>query len=308
MIATMNRINGRFPIKHYDPETDEETVINYFYYGDPILIRQLQAMPLIEIGLVAIFIIIGYIGYRNIKRSEQNFIWVGMAKETAHQLGTPISSLMGWLEIIRTEVDESTWQGIKSEATIDLSEITGRMENDVERLQKIANRFSQIGSEPTHGEADLNQVISSTVDYFKLRLPYHGNGVSLKFDSGPTAMVKINAELISWVFENLIKNSLEACDPRSGRIVISTSINTERDLVEATIEDNGKGISPAHQSKIFQPGFTSKKRGWGLGLSLAKRIVEEHHKGKIILKHSEPNQKTVFLVCLPIAKKEHNSG
>jgi nitrogen-specific signal transduction histidine kinase len=300
MIETMNRINGRFPIKHQNPITGEETVINYFYYGDPILIKQLQAMPLIEIGLVVIFIVVGYVGYRNIKRSEQNFIWVGMAKETAHQLGTPISSLMGWLEIIKSESPETEDTQAPGSSEIDMKEITSRMENDVHRLQKIANRFSQIGSEPILDSTDLNQVILSTVEYFRQRLPYQGNGMKIEFDPGPPAPVNINAELVGWVFENLIKNSLEACDPKAGRIHISTRISVERKQVEATVEDNGRGIPAPSQGKIFQPGFTSKKRGWGLGLSLARRIIERHHKGRISLKISEPGEETVFLVCLPL--------
>jgi len=254
----MFKRNGRFPIKHIDDESKTETIINYFYYGDPKLILQLQAMPLIEIGLVAVFIIIGYIGYRNIKRSEQNFIWVGMAKETAHQLGTPISSLMGWLELLKSRTDSNDSEFQMGEERFGIPEISTKMSMDIDRLQKIANRFSQIGSKPTLKSADLNNVIIEIVDYFKDRLPYRGEGITINFIPGQLNNVNINKELISWVIENLIKNSLEACDPRSGKITIATSMSSDTRLVVAEFGDNGKGVAPGSQKKIFNPGYTSK--------------------------------------------------
>ncbi len=298
-IAEMFRLNGRFPIKHIDRETGEETIINYFYYGDPQLIHRLQAMPFVEIGLVVLFFIAGYIGFKNIQRSEQHFIWVGMAKETAHQLGTPISSLLGWLELLKpAPKGESAAPSEKSNGR-DLNEISERMAMDVERLQKIANRFSQIGSRPTLIVTDMNKVVSGVVEYFRERLPYQGQGIRIDFIPGKIMQVRINPELIGWVIENLIKNSLEACDPKTGRIRVETMMSPDGKTVLTEMKDNGKGILQADQKKIFHPGFTSKKRGWGLGLSLTRRIVEIYHKGRISLKSSIPDRETIMQVMLP---------
>jgi len=295
----MNKQYGRFPIKHIDRQTNTETIINYFYHGDPHLIRQLQTMPLIEIGIVAAFLVVAYIGYRNIKRSEQHFIWVGMAKETAHQLGTPISSLLGWLELLKTNYPENMIKA--AQPGNELAEIPEKMTADLERLQKIAVRFSQIGSSPDLKSADLNTVISDTANYFRERLPYQGQGISIETKLTQLPNVKINTELISWVVENLIKNSLEACNPKSGKISIISYLSADGRQVVAEFKDNGKGVPLGDFSKIFNPGFTSKKRGWGLGLSLAKRIIEQYHRGKIHLKTSEPNEETIIQVCLPIS-------
>jgi hypothetical protein len=301
-IEKMNEKYGRFPIKHIDQETGTETIINYFYYGDPQLIQQLQAMPFIEIGIVAAFLLLGYIGYRNIKRSEQHFIWVGMAKETAHQLGTPISSLMGWLEILNIWYDEEKKAGMDEDELTQIEDVSQQMTRDIERLQKIANRFSQIGSRPALKTADLNKIIEEVVGYFRERLPYQGKGITISFKPEKTDSVRINSELIGWVIENLIKNSLEACDPMTGRIMISTSMSQDNKSVIAEFADNGKGIPPGGHKKIFNPGFTSKKRGWGLGLSLAKRIIEEYHDGHIGVKSSIPNKETAIQFSLPAEK------
>ena len=301
-LAHMFKHNGRFPIKHIDRTSNTETIINYFYHGDPHLIKQLQTMPLIEIGIVAAFLVVAYIGYHNIKRSEQHFIWVGMAKETAHQLGTPISSLLGWLELLKTDFPDNLLKAAQPDN--EMSEIPDKMAADLERLQKIANRFSQIGSSPDLKSADLNTVIADTANYFRERLPYQGKGVSIETKLDELPDVKINTELIGWVVENLIKNSLEACDPKSGKISIRTYLSADGKHVTADFSDNGKGIPQGDFGKIFYPGYTSKKRGWGLGLSLAKRIVEQYHNGRISLKSSEPNRETVMQVCLPAGTKK----
>lgn len=308
MVDEMYHINGRFPIAHIDRETGKETIINYFYYGDPALIRQLQTMPFVEIGIVGLFLVVGYMGYRNIKRSEQNFIWVGMAKETAHQLGTPISSLLGWLEIMRAnnEDDESETEALPSTAS--MAEVAEHISADIERLQKIANRFSQIGSRPDLKSCDLNKIIEDTVEYFRERLPYQGKGIAISFVQGKICSVDVNAELIGWVVENLIKNSLEACDPKMGRIMIATTMSPDKKFVIAEFGDNGKGIPTKNQKKIFHPGFTSKKRGWGLGLSLARRIVQEYHGGRITLKSSTPGRETIMQVTLPAECENGNGG
>jgi signal transduction histidine kinase len=276
----------------------EKKIINYLHYGDPKLIAQLRMMPVVEVGVLSLFIFIAFITFRNIKRAEQRTIWVGMAKETAHQLGTPLTSLLGWLELLKTKCDS---QAHKAEVDSDLKleEIMDRMRVDLLRLGKIANRFGQIGSMPELKPTDLNTVVSEAVAYFRQRLPHNGTGVIIKENLEQLVLAKANAELISWVVENLLKNSLEAVDPKEGVIEVSTHLDKEKKLIHIQVTDNGRGIPPRQQKKIFKPGYTTKKRGWGLGLSLAKRIVEEYHLGKISLVESIPHQRTTILVSIP---------
>ena len=286
--------------KHKDPIPiyfgNEKKIINYLHYGDSRLITRLKLMPLVEVGILLLFILVGFITFRNIKRSEQRSIWVGMAKETAHQLGTPLSSLLGWLELLKTKC-ESDKLGKDDFETKDMIK---RMQGDVKRLEKIATRFGQIGSIPELKSTDLNAVVSETVAYFKQRLPHAGSGVVIKENLGNLVPVKVNTELLSWVIENLLKNSLEAVDLRRGIIQVSTELDQDKKSITIEICDNGRGIPSREQKKIFKPGYTTKKRGWGLGLSLAKRIVEEYHLGKIFLKESIPNERTTLLMVVPI--------
>jgi signal transduction histidine kinase len=303
--------------KHKEPIPiyfgEEKKIINYLHYGDSRLITKLKLMPLVEVGVLFLFILVGFITFRNIKRSEQRSIWVGMAKETAHQLGTPLSSLLGWLELLKTKCEsvpfvlkssavrqDESETGNLEETKFELDEMIKGMQADIKRLEKIATRFGQIGSTPELKLADLNKIVSETVAYFKQRLPHAGSGVMIKEDFGDLVPVKVNAELLSWVIENLLKNSLEAVDPKQGIIQVSTKLDQDKKNITIEVCDNGRGIPSREQKKIFKPGYTTKKRGWGLGLSLAKRIVEEYHLGKIFLKESIPNQKTTFLMVIPI--------
>jgi signal transduction histidine kinase len=277
----------------------EKKIINYLHYGDPKLIGQLRMMPVVEVGVLSLFIFIAFVTFRNIKRAEQRTIWVGMAKETAHQLGTPLTSLLGWLELLKTKCD-SPDQKKEADSDLKLEEIMDRMRVDLFRLGKIANRFGQIGSMPELKPTDLNVVVSEAVAYFRQRLPHNGTGVIIKENLDQLIPAKANAELISWVVENLLKNSLEAVDPKEGIIEVSTLLDKEKKLIHIQVTDNGRGIPPRQQKKIFKPGYTTKKRGWGLGLSLAKRIVEEYHLGKISLVESVPHQRTSILVSIPV--------
>ena len=280
-----------------------QEIINYLHYGDPVLISQLRLMTLVELGLLTLFVLIAFITFRNIRVAEQRTIWVGMSKETAHQLGTPISSLLGWLELLKAKCEsEAETSGEDSSLTIE--QIAERMDVDLRRLGKIAHRFEQIGSVPELKPTDLNAVVSEAVAYFQQRLPHNGSGVVIKQKLGPLVPAKANAELMSWVIENLLKNSLEAVDPRKGVIKVLTSLDKEKKTILIQVTDNGRGIPPRRQKKIFRPGYTTKKRGWGLGLSLAMRIIEEYHLGKISVKESVPNQKTTILVCVPTERKE----
>jgi hypothetical protein len=274
------------------PLTFEGRTISYFYYGDSAVIRQLQWMPFVELGLVGAFILVGFIGFQNIRRSEERHIWVGMAKETAHQLGTPISSLMGWLEIGPCETTG------KAEAN-SANDIFDQMKVDVTRLQRVANRFGQIGSRPEWKEVDIDALLEETVAYFQRRLPFNGKGCDIIYNKSNIPTVNINGELFTWVIENLIKNALQAVDPLAGRITIRADLSRDRKFVVIDIEDNGTGIPKGIARKVFRPGFTTKKRGWGLGLTLSKRIIEEYHKGKISLVKSNPGQ-TLFRISLPV--------
>ena len=277
----------------------EKKVINYLHYGDPPLIAQLRMMPMVEVGVLTLFLLIAFITFRNIKAAEQRTIWVGMAKETAHQLGTPLTSLLGWLELLKTKCDPQT-QKIESSSDLKLEEIWERMRVDLLRLGKIANRFGQIGSMPELKSTDLNPVVSEAVAYFRQRVPRNGAGVIIKENLEELVPARANVELISWVLENLLKNSLEAVDPQGGIIEVSTYLDKEKKFIHIQVADNGKGIPLRQQKKIFKPGYTTKKRGWGLGLSLAQRIVEEYHLGKIYLVESTPQIKTTVLVCIPV--------
>ena len=287
----------RKPIPIYFGTRQE--IINYLHYGDPVLISQLRLMSLVELGLLTLFVLIAFVTFRNIKMAEQRTIWVGMAKETAHQLGTPISSLLGWLELLKMKC-ESQIQKKEGDSDLEFEQITDRMGADLHRLGKIAHRFEQIGSVPELKPTDLNAVVSEAAAYFRQRLPHQGAGVIIKENLGQLPPAKANAELISWVVENILKNSLEAVDPREGVIEVSTHLDEQKETVSIEVSDNGKGIPPRQQKRIFKPGYTTKKRGWGLGLSLAKRIVEEYHLGKISLKESIPNQRTTICLSIPV--------
>ena len=287
--------NGEFPLYF------GETHVNYFCYGNPEIIAQLRWMPFVEIGIVIAFLLVGFIGFQNIRRSEERFIWVGMAKETAHQLGTPITSLMGWLEVMETECTT----GGQTEPLPLVNETVVNMKVDVVRLEKIANRFGQIGSIPELRLCHLQHLLQDTVEYYRRRLPFEGKGTQIIYEPKELPTVALNLELLGWALENLIKNALQAVDSRSGRVIIDPHVVSERQEIHIAITDNGIGIPQAAGRKVFRPGFTTKKRGWGLGLTLVKRIVEEYHGGRVSLKRSKPGE-TVFEIVLPIATHQES--
>ena len=260
--------------------------VDYFHYGDSLVIRQLTWLPIVEIGVVALFILIAYLGFQNIKRNEERSVWVGLAKETAHQLGTPLTSLMGWLEVISDpNLDKEVLQSAYPE-----------MKRDIGRLEQIAARFSQIGAVVTLTNESLTEVIKESVDYYRLRLPSDAKQISIIENYEVQPMIPLNRILFSWVMENLLKNSIDAIGDRGGTITISATEKGNKVFIE--VKDTGWGIDPKDRKYIFRPGFTTKKRGWGLGLSLAKRIVEEYHRGRLMLRFTRQGVGTTMRIQL----------
>ena len=246
-------------------------------YDDSLLLTRLSYYPYIQLLVVLLFFVVCMVAIISSKRAEQNKVWVGLSKETAHQLGTPISSLMAWCEILREKYPDDT--------------LLPEMDKDVSRLQTVAERFSKIGSMPEPTSDDLLRVIDGVVDYFRRRSSNKVRFVC-EYPKRPL-LVRMNVPLIEWVFENLCKNAIDAMN---GEGTISFVVTHDRDNAYVEVTDTGKGIVKSQFKAIFDPGFTTKKRGWGLGLSLAKRIMEQYHRGKIFVKSSEPGKGTTFRI------------
>lgn len=251
-------------------------------YDESLMLKRLAIYPYAQLGIVLIFVVIAIFALLTSKRAEQNKVWVGLSKETAHQLGTPISSMMAWTEVLKETYPDD---GLVPE-----------MEKDVKRLQLIAERFSKIGSEPELKPSNLNEVIARVVEYMDRRTSHR---VEITTDLPPeTVMLNMNASLFEWVIENLCKNAVDAMEG-TGRITITMRNEAERVAIE--VSDTGKGIARRNLQTVFKPGFTTKKRGWGLGLSLAKRIIEEYHHGKIYVLYSIVGVGTTFRIEMPWA-------
>jgi signal transduction histidine kinase len=253
---------------------------NLMYFKNSVLLTQLRLYPMVLLGVIALFMGIAYWAFSTSRRSEQNRVWTGMARETAHQIGTPLTSLLGWIEVLRS-------QGVAREA---LEE----MESDVQRLNEITDRFSKIGSQPNLKPIRLGQAIATYLDYLGKRLP---KDINLQFQMEQDAEVSGNLPLLAWVIENLVKNSTDALE---GKGNITVELGSQGKWARIDVTDNGKGISRNDFKRIFRPGFTTKSRGWGLGLSLAKRIVEEYHRGRIGVVKSHPGHETTIRIYLPL--------
>ena len=249
-------------------------------YDESTLLKRLSRYPYWQLGIVMIFVVVAIFALLSSKRAEQNKVWVGLSKETAHQLGTPISSLMAWVEILKENYPDD--------------ELIPEMNKDVKRLELIAERFSKIGSLPEPVDASMNEVLIHVTDYMDRRTSKKVEITTNMPDH--EVIVKINASLFEWVVENLCKNAVDAMEG-SGKIDLTMMDEETRVVIEVT--DNGKGIRKKDVKNVFKPGFTTKKRGWGLGLSLAKRIVEEYHKGRIFVKSSEVGVGTTFRIEMP---------
>jgi len=252
------------------------------YYKDSPLLTQLKFFPYIQLSVIAIFLLMAYTAFSSSRKSEQNQVWVGLAKETAHQLGTPISSLMAWIELMKEKFNAED------------DTLIAEMENDVKRLEIVADRFSKIGSTPKLEEHKVYEVVKDFVDYFKVRV---SKNISFQLTGNPHLQAGVNIPLFDWVLENLLKNAVNAIEGK-GSIHVDISGNKIKKQVFIDVTDTGKGIPRSKFDTVFQPGYTTRKRGWGLGLSLTKRMIENYHNGQIFVKDSELGKGTTFRIIL----------
>ncbi len=265
-------------IKIYFDDSDESHY-NEVCFDESLLLNRLTVYPYIQMGVVMLFVLIAIFALLSFKKTEQNRVWVGLSKETAHQLGTPISSLMAWTELLKDKYDD---------------ELIAEMEKDVDRLQMVAERFSKIGSMPEPVQADMVGVLDGVIDYVEHRSPAT---VSFVRDfPNPPVNARVNASLFGWVIENICKNAVDAM---SGKGTLTIKLTEDKNYVVIDVTDTGKGIAKNSWRSVFDPGYTTKERGWGLGLSLAKRIVTEYHKGRIYVAHSELGRGTTFRIEIP---------
>jgi nitrogen-specific signal transduction histidine kinase len=253
----------------------------YVYYDESSTLKQLKVYPFYQLGIVGLFVVVSYFAFSYSRRSEQNQVWVGLAKETAHQLGTPMSSLMAWVDLIESDKSFATHESFVE------------MRKDLDRLKMITERFSKIGSTPVLVSTDISSQLRLAIDYIKTRSPEEVHYVFEEMHSGVKA--NINPPLFDWVVENICKNAMDAMD---GKGTITVRCRSRGEFINIDISDSGKGMPKALFKRVFKPGFTTKKRGWGLGLSLVKRIIENYHKGHIFVKESIPNKKTTFRISL----------
>lgn len=260
----------------------DENTKQYLYYDDSVMLKYLALFPYVQLGVMILFLLISYVALMNSKRAEQNQVWVGLSKETAHQLGTPISSLMAWMEVLKMNDMDKT--------------LLADMEKDVNRLSVIADRFSKIGSLPELVPSDISQVVATSAEYMQRRI---SSKVDFKVDiSEVKGCVKICVPLMEWVVENICKNAIDAM---SGTGTLKLILRQEDNLCCIDIIDSGKGIARKNFKTVFRPGYTTKERGWGLGLALVKRIVEEYHGGRVYVKESELGKGTTFRVELRLS-------
>lgn len=265
-------------------------LVQYVHYGESPLARLIRLFPLVQLGVVSLFILVGYLGFSYVRRHEQAGLWVGMAREAAHQLGTPLTSLIGWVEMLRLGDD-----GLPPAVVAD------ELESDVERLQRVAHRFEKIGSLPDLTVQPLAPVLDRVADYVRRRLPQSAP-VGLSVQAPPDLRAPVNAELFEWVVENLLKNAMDAMEgvpppPGGHRIAVVASDRDGAPVVD--VRDTGKGMDRATARHVFRPGFSTKRRGWGLGLSLARRIVEDYHGGTLAVVATRPGEGTTFRIELP---------
>lgn len=278
-LASMDQQNDPIPIVYMDRDSNESIILGYLHYGDSDLIRKLQWLPYLEIGVVALFIFIGFIAFNSIRNSEKRNIWVGMARETAHQLGTPVSALMGWVDRLRTHPEDST-------------NVVKEMESDLKRLEQIGSRFSKMGSDSELKSISLKELVDRQSAYLKKRLPLLKKEIELTVSGIDNISIEGNEILLGWAIENVIRNGIDSIQSEKGKVDISISSDDVSGIIQ--IQDSGAGILKGDWKNIFRPGFSTKERGWGLGLSLVNRIINEIHDGEIKVLHSKIGFGTCF--------------
>ncbi len=282
-MGAMDRQNDPIPISYYDQISGQSIPLGFLHYGDSDLIRKLQWLPYLEIGVVAMFIFIGFMGFNSIRNSEKRNIWVGMARETAHQLGTPVSALMGWVDRIKRHPEES-------------SHVVQEMESDLERLNQIGTRFSKMGSQTVLNSISLKELVNRQTGYLKKRMPSLGKDIELRLTSNEDINIEGNEVLLGWAIENVIRNGIDSIKGELGTVEIKIYSDDNYGIIQ--LKDNGSGIQKKDWRNIFRPGFSTKERGWGLGLSLVNRIIGEIHGGEIKVIHSEIGVGTTFEISL----------
>ena len=281
-IKSMDVINEPIPLVYFDQESEPIT-FGFLHYGDSSLIQKIKIWTYVEIISIGLFICIGFVGFSYIRHSEKQNIWIGLSRETAHQLGTPVSALLGWLDYLKHE-------------KTDLEKILPEIESDIERLQQVNRRFSKMGSKPEVEYFNLSERISSTLEYLEKRMPSLGGKVILVNKIDPDVKIKANGTLISWAVENLIRNGIDAINKGNGKIEVA--LNQDVHYIKIHITDNGCGIPKKDWKNIFRPGFTTKNSGWGLGLSLCERIINDVHGGKVSVLASSISEGTTFEIAI----------
>ena len=282
-IQSMDLQNKPIPISFNDSVAEEDILLGYLHYGDSNLIQRIRWLPFIQISVVGLFIFVGFIGFNSIKNNEKRNIWVGMARETAHQLGTPVSALMGWLDRIKSHPNET-----------DI--VLDEMQSDLNRLEQISDRFSKMSSDSDLEKISLKTLIEEQTIYLKKRLPSLGKDIELLVSTSDNINILGNRTLLGWAIENVIRNGIDSIKRENGKVELSL-IDAEK-FALIHIKDNGVGILKKDWKNIFRPGFSTKKIGWGLGLSLVKRIIHDIHAGQIKILSSNPSEGTVFEIRL----------
>ena len=281
-IKSMDVINKPIPLVYHD-KNSEPITFGYLHYGDSSLIQKIKIWTYIEIISIGLFICIGFVGFSYIRHSEKQNIWIGLSRETAHQLGTPVSALLGWLDYLKHEKN-------------DLEKVLPEIESDIERLQQVNRRFSKMGAKPEVEYFNLSKRISSTLEYLEKRMPSLGGKFILINNIDSDVKIKANGTLISWAVENLVKNGIDSIDKENGKIEVA--LKQDINYVKIHITDNGCGIPKKDWKNIFRPGFTTKNSGWGLGLSLCQRIINDVHGGKVSVLASNISEGTTFEIAI----------
>jgi len=293
----LNALRERFDAENEPYPIRVDGVLQAFvHYGASSLSRQLRWVPLLLVGIVAIFTAVALLVFRYMKLGEQRSIWVGMARETAHQLGTPLTSLLGWVQVLRSQDESGEPEAVAKPRRV---QTYAEMQRDLDRLAKVSARFSKIGSQPDLAPLDLAALLRDTVEYIERRIPHFGPSVRIAAAVPKLPLVRANRELLEWAFENLLKNAVDALESE-GEIRVSAA-PAAGGAVEVRVADTGKGIPAAMRVRVWQPGFTTKRRGWGLGLALVLRIVEEYHGGRIWIEDNPDRRGVCFAVRLPAA-------